>query len=293
MRVLVTGAGGQLGSAVCARLERGAKTAVVATRRGELDLADQTGTRTAIARHRPDWIVNCAAFTAVDLAETESEAAYAINDVALGAVAEAALDVGARVLHVSTDYVFSGAIESPNTYDESAPVGPLSVYGASKYAGEVRLLGAMPGALVLRTSWVYGGPEKNFLRAMLRLGESRRGGGEPLTVVDDQVGTPTDCFSLAEQIARLLEPDADELRGVIHASSAGETTWCRFAREIFRRVGWDVRVDPIRTEDWNAKNPGIARRPVRGVLENARLRVAGLDVMPDWEDGLARVLEKS
>ncbi len=140
--------------------------------------------------------------------------------------------------------------------------------------------------MILRTSWLYGGREENFLATMLRLGQERRSGGEPLRIVNDQYGTPTDCWSLARQIVRLVAEDGADLWGIVHASCEGETNWCEFAREIFKQLGWKVPVEAIPTSEF----PLRARRPAHSVLENRRLKERGVLELPRWEEALGRAL---
>lgn len=290
MRVVVIGGHGQLGAAVVVRLGADRRFETVVSGHQDLDIRERADVEALMQRERPRWVINCAAYTNVDEAEVEPELAYEVNDRAVGILGRAASDVGARLVHISTDYVFSGDFggEEPRRYTEEDVTGPVNVYGASKRAGEIRLLDIQPSALILRTSWLYGGRERNFLRTMVRLGEERRSGGEPLRVVDDQRGTPTDCWSLARQILRLLETDGGDLVGIVHAACEGETTWCGFAREIFAQLAWDVRVEPITTADY----PLRARRPAYSVLDNARLRRGGLLELPPWRDGLAEALRR-
>lgn len=254
-----------------------------------LDVTDEVAVATTIERERPDAIINCAAYTDVEGAEGDREAAFAVNDQGVGFVAAAAATHNARLIHISTDYVFSGQFHETECrpYVETDRIEPINVYGDSKLAGELRLAD-YGGALILRTTWLYGGCTKNFLSTMLRLGEQRRDGGEPLRVVDDVWGTPTDCFSLAEQIVRLLSPDAADLSGVVHASCEGKCTWFRFAQEIFSRIGWSVAVEPITSAEYSTR----ARRPEYSVLENRVLKQRGLLTLPTWQAGLARALQE-
>ena len=192
MKVLLTGREGQLGTALQASLPEG--VILIATGRSELDLADHAACRQAVRDHRPDWVLNAGAYTAVDRAESEADRAMAINAGAPQAFAEALRDTGGRLLQVSTDFVFNGAQGSPYRPDQA--LDPLGVYGATKAAGETAAL-ALPGARVLRTSWVYGPVGKNFCLTMLRLHAMKAAAGDPLGVVADQVGCPTATHTLA------------------------------------------------------------------------------------------------
>ena len=289
MKVVITGGQGQLGLAVAQELGRTPGVDEVVASRRDLDICQAQTVQKFMSRECPAWVINCAGYTDVEGAEDKSEAAYLVNERAVGFLADAVLEVKARLVHISTDYVFSGAFgdATPRSYTEEDPPGPINVYGASKLAGEIRLLAHAAPSLILRTSWLYGGREKNFLATMLRLGKQRRSSREPLRVVDDQYGTPTDCWSLARQIVRLLSEDGANLQGVVHASCEGKTNWCEFAREIFRQVGWDVPLEAISTAEF----PARARRPAHAVLENKRLKEHCLLELPPWREALARALK--
>jgi len=283
MRILLTGAGGQLGSTLVRSLAPLGE--IVAFDHAALDLADAGSLARACRDVAPRVIVNAAAYTAVDKAESEPALAHAVNGRAPGVLADEAAKLGALLVHYSTDYVFDGAKRS--AYRESDPVAPLGVYGASKLEGE-RAIAASPCAhLILRTSWVYAPHGRNFLATMLRLAETK----EEIRVVDDQRGAPTSCALLARETARLLSiPEALSARGLYHLTAGGEVTWCGFARAIFdrrARAGFAVpSVIAISTNEY----PTPARRPAYSVLDNARL---GADFgwrQPAWEEGLDEAL---
>lgn len=297
IRLLVTGARGQVGAEL-ARAFAG-RAEVTALDRDALDLADRGRIVTAVRAAAPDVILNAAAYTAVDRAEAEPGAAHAVNAVAPGILAEEAARSGALLVHYSTDYVFDGTKRSP--YVESDPTAPLSVYGASKLAGERAVAASGCAHVVLRTSWVYGPRGKNFMLTMLDLAATR----PELRVVDDQRGAPTSSIALARataalftgEAARAIEP-ADVARvksasGLYHATAAGETTWFGFAREIFaqraRRPGpafTAPKLTAIPTRDY----PTPARRPANSVLSSAKLAAAFGVAIPDWRQGLEEVL---
>ncbi|HVR74117.1 MAG TPA: dTDP-4-dehydrorhamnose reductase [Planctomycetota bacterium] len=287
MRIVVLGSRGQLGSKVVEALSAEPGLEVTGTDRGRLDVTDPGALEAGLRDLRPEWVINCTAYTDVEKAETEPEKAYLVNDAAVGFIADAALKCGARVLHVSTDYVFSGEFGGapPRPYLEEDAPGPLCVYAASKLAGERRLSGHGVHSSVLRTSWLYGGPGKTFLHTMLRVGSEALRAGRPVRVVADQRGTPTDAWSLAAQIRRVVLAGA---RGLFHAASVGEATWFDFTREIFTHAGLEVRLEPIGTADY----PTRARRPPYSVLENRKLDELGLNVMPPWKEGLARAWQR-
>ena len=296
MRIFVIGASGQLGTALCQELSTEGVEHTTADRH-ELDITRAEAVKDAVSHASPTWVVNCAAYTNVERAESERDLAFLDNDCAVGNVADAALSIAARVIHISTDYVFSGHFPDapPRPYTESDVPAPLNVYGASKLAGERRLLDHDVSATILRTSWLYGTPRQegrstsSFLEAMLRLGAERTRRGKPLRVVADQHGTPTDCRSLARQIVALIRSDDSQaLEGIVHASCKGETTWYEFATKIFRQCGWNLDVEPISSAEYPTKAP----RPMHSVLENRRLIDAGLERMPCWQDGLAETLRQ-
>lgn len=276
MRLLVTGSRGQLGRA----LER------AAPRRGhemfgvdlpELDVTDRGAVLAAVHTILPEAIVNCAAFTAVDAAESQPESAMAANGAAVGHLAAAANEVGATLVQVSTDYVFDGRSARP--YREDDPPGPLSSYGRSKLAGE-REAAAARSHLIVRTSWLFGERGANFVEAIRRQLDA---GNRTLKVVDDQHGCPTYAADLADALLRLLEVGA---RGIVHATNEGATTWWAFACEIVRQLGVPAEVEAIRT----AATDRPARRPQFSVLDGSRMTELLGSPLPPWQDALRRYL---
>ncbi|MCK2214706.1 dTDP-4-dehydrorhamnose reductase [Actinomadura sp. ATCC 31491] len=256
MRWLVTGAGGMLAADVLARITRTGEP-VLALGRAELDVRDRRAVRDFFAAYRPGAVINCAGWTAVDDAETHEAEALAVNGDAVRWLAEACERTGARLVQVSTDYVFDGTAAGP--YAEDAPTGPLNAYGRTKLAGERAAL--EHGQYVMRTAWLYGAHGVNFVRTMIRLAEER----PCLDVVDDQRGQPTWAADLADRLVRLA--GADLPPGVYHGTSAGETTWCGFAKEIFALLGADpARVRPVPSSAF----PRPARRPANSVLACGR-----------------------
>lgn len=255
---------------------------MVATDRASLDLASPDAIVAAMRALKPDLVVNAGAYTAVDAAERERDAACAVNATAPRVLAEEASRCGALVVHYSTDYVFDGSARSP--YDEDAPTAPLSVYGASKRAGEAAVLESGADALVFRTSWVYGLAGRNFLLTIRRLAAER----EELRIVDDQCGVPNWSRALARATARVLSLPGDRLRacrGLYHLSSTGSTTWCGFARAIVGTAA-RPRVVPIATAEY----PTPARRPAYGVLATGRFERTFGFALPAWQDALAECL---
>ena len=283
-RIIITGSSGQLARALGLRLGASADPARVwMPPEGDLDITDPERLRKAIREHRTDWIVNCAAYTAVDAAEKEAEKAYRINDAAVGLLADAALEGNAQLIHISTDYVFDGAKEVP--YVEDDPTGPVNVYGASKLAGEIRLRSHRVRSAILRTAWLYSEGPRNFLRWAVDSGRKALVTGEALPVVTDQVGSPTDVHSLAAQIEEVI---TGGLEGTFHAVAGGSATWFEFAAEIFSQMGLQVPLRPILGENLGR----LARRAGRVVLENRNLAALGRNRMPHWKDGLRGVIAR-
>lgn len=273
MRACVLGANGQLGRALTAALPE-----AVALTRAELDIGDAA----AVAAHdlgRYDVVVNAAAHTAVDRAETEPAAAWRANALGPAHLAAAAREHGFTLVHVSTEYVFDGT--APGPMREDTPLAPLGVYGASKAAGEIAALGA-PRHLVVRTSWVIG-DGGNFVATMARLAADGASPG----VVDDQIGRPTFAPDLAAAILALARRE----HGIVHVTGGGEpVSWCGLAREVFTRCGRDPGdVRAVSTAEYGADKPHLARRPANSVLDLGRLTRAGI-TMPDWREGLDALL---
>lgn len=271
MRILLTGRNGQVGWELERCLARAGDLA--AFDHQGLDLGDPESIRRLVRELRPDLIVNAAAYTAVDRAESEPELAFAVNATAPGVLAEEAKRLGALLIHYSTDYVFDGTKAGPYTEDDVP--NPLGVYGRSKLAGEQAVQASGCRHLILRTSWVYASRGRNFLLTMLKLGAER----PELRVVDDQYGAPTWAHDIAAATGQLL---ADPPDGLFHLTAAGSTTWYGFACEIMRQAGFKPVVRAIRTEDY----PVAARRPANSRLDTARLRLARGIALPAWEESL-------
>jgi dTDP-4-dehydrorhamnose reductase len=270
---LVIGAGGMLGTDLVHRL-RAHGHDVAALTRADLDVCAPDAVRRALREHRPATVVNCAAWTAVDDAETHEDAALAVNGTAVEALADACADVGATLVQISTDYVFDGRSDRP--YPEDAAPAPVSAYGRTKLVGERAVLGTGRG-YVVRTAWLYGAHGASFVRTMMRLAAER----DTVEVVDDQHGQPTWTGDLAEQIIALASSDAPP--GVYHGTNAGQTTWYGLAREVFTLLGLDPdRVRPTTTDRF----PRPAPRPAYSVLGHARWAEAGLAPMRHWREAL-------
>jgi dTDP-4-dehydrorhamnose reductase len=274
-RWLVTGAGGMLGQDLTAALAAAGADFTPLTR-AELDITDAAATLAKVQHHRPDIVVNCAAWTAVDDAEKHEDLALSVNGAGAANLAAACATAGARLMQPSTDYVFDGAGTQP--YAEDHPTGPRSAYGRTKLAGELAVLSLLPDhGYVLRTAWLYGAHGPNFIRTMIRLEASK----DTVAVVDDQHGQPTWTADLATQILRLGQSGAPA--GIYHATSSGQTTWMHLAREVFVLLGADPdRVTPTSS----AELARAAPRPAYSVLGHARWASAGLPPLPDWRESV-------
>lgn len=288
MRIAVTGTHGQLTRSL---VERGTAQGheVIAVGRPDLDLgtSDAAAVHAALAATRPDAIVNAAAYTAVDKAESERDLAFAINADGARAVAEAAARLGVQLVHVSTDYVFAG--DKAGTYGEADPTDPTGVYGESKLAGERAVLASGADAAILRTAWVYSPFGANFVKTMLRLAETR----DEVGVVDDQRGSPTSALDLADAVltvaVNLARTQAPELRGVFHAAGSGEGSWADLAEVVFSTArelnGPSATVRRIATTDY----PTPARRPANSRLSGDLLAERHGVRLPDWRESAAMV----
>ncbi len=277
MRYLITGASGMLGHDLQRAL--GGRD-VTALSRSELDVTDRDAVRDAVAGH--DVVLNASAYTRVDDAETHEDLAYAVNALGTENLAVAARQAGARLITLSTDYVFRGDASAP--YPEGAPRDPLNAYGRTKAAGEELALAAHPdGTYVVRTAWLYGEHGPNFVKTMLRLARSHN----TVSVVDDQRGQPTWTADLAAQLVALA--DSDAAAGVYHGTASGETTWHGFARAVFELAGLDpARVVPTTSADFVRP----AARPTYSVLGHAAWAAVGIPPMRDWREALAEAFER-
>lgn len=299
-KILLTGVNGQVGHALNHALTQSPLFVnVVGLDRAQLDLTDADAIRRAVDTFKPDLIINPAAYTAVDKAESESELAYAINAEAPKVLAEEAARIGAHLIHFSTDYVYSGSKVTP--YVESDKTGPLSVYGKSKLMGEEAIRAAGLPHLIFRTSWVYGAYGNNFLKTVIRLARER----DALRIVADQTGAPTSSRSIADALVNVLaktNADADdEIYGTYHLVNAGKTTWHGFATAIVeeylqmqQRKGWPVlKVTPaaiqaITTQEY----PTPAVRPANSSLDCGKLARDFSVRLPEWRDALTTEMKE-
>jgi dTDP-4-dehydrorhamnose reductase len=276
LRILITGKEGQVGWEL--RRSLAALGDVVATDRRTLDLRDSSAIPRTVRKIRPDIIVNAAAYTAVDNAESEADVAMQVNAIAPGILAEEAKRLGALLVHYSTDYVFDGSKKSPYK-EEDVPI-PLSVYGRSKLEGEQAITASKCRHLIFRTSWVYGSRGRNFLLTILKAAREK----PELRVVDDQFGAPTSSLAIADATARVLQLRAAQ--GLYHMTAGGQTSWFGFAQTILRNAAISTPVLPIRSDQYPAK----ATRPRNSVLDNSRLKGALGVSLPDWESQLEQVM---
>jgi dTDP-4-dehydrorhamnose reductase len=302
MKILLTGVNGQVGHALEAKLDAASRPVVlhevIALSRAGLDLSDVDAIRRAVRETQPELIINPAAYTAVDKAESEPELAYAINATAPQVLAEEAARIGAALIHFSTDYVYDGSKQGK--YVESDAVNPISVYGKSKLAGETAIRQVGLPHLILRTSWVYGAYGKNFLKTILRLAAER----DSLRVVADQWGAPTSSESIADAVTRLIgawNTENAAQTGVYHFTNAGETNWHGFATAIVAEYealqaerNWpalkakQMDIQPIGTADY----PTPAVRPANSRLDNSKLNNTFDIALSDWRDALRQVMRQ-
>lgn len=280
MKVAVFGAAGQVGRALSRATERRG-IAVAAFDREVADITDAVTIRAALARAGADVVVNAAAYTAVDKAESESARAFAVNRDGAANLARTAADAGLPLIHLSTDYVFDGT--KSRAYTEEDPIAPLGVYGRSKAEGEAAVLASKPNATILRTAWVYGLEGANFVKTMLRLGAER----DTLRVVHDQRGCPTFADDLADAVLTIAtKPRA----GIYHVTGQGEATWFEFATAIFANAARHGARVPHLVPITTAEYPTPARRPANSVLSNAKVKRTFAVELPHWNDGLSRML---
>lgn len=289
MKILITGASGQLGTEIQRQLKNGGSAlgpvperlknaTVIATDVNELDITDRDATIAFVRRHQPDTIISCAAFTNVDGCESNPEAAFKVNATGASNLAQAAERINARLIHVSTDYVFRG--EGNNPLDESERVDPKSVYGKTKALGEEYVKNFCHRYFIVRTAWLYGYAGKNFVKTIVNAGKKFG----KLEVVSDQLGNPTNAEDLAHHILQLA---VSHDYGVYHCTGEGICSWYEFASEIIRLSGVDATVAPCTSAEYSAKHPAAADRPAWSALENRMLACTVGNHMRDWKVALA------
>ena len=280
--IIVTGRHGQLGIAINKLLGGRPEYNLVNTDVEELDITDVDAVLKLAREVKPGIIINCAAYTAVDAAETHVDLNYRINAIGPRNLAIAATETNAKLVHISTDYVFPG--DSERALTEFDPTGPKSVYGRTKLAGEEFVKQFARRWFILRTAWLYG-EGKNFVRTMLKLSETH----DTLTVVNDQFGSPTSAAELAKAIAALMTTDN---YGLFHATAEGSTCWAEFASQIMRLAGKKTEVIPVTTEEYAKINPSTAPRPHYSILDNYMLRLTSEHRFAEWEDALKEYMSE-
>ncbi len=290
MKLLITGCGGQLGTELVRQLKDGKSSLgnipeqyinadVTAVDIAELDLTDQAAVDKFITDSKFDIIFNCAAYTNVDACETQTEAAYAVNALAPKYLAAAAEKIGAKLIHVSTDYVFAGNEPMPRV--ETDEVAPVTAYGKTKLEGEKFVKAECSKYFICRTAWLYGLNGKNFVKTILRIAKERGG----CSVVNDQFGNPTSCVDLAHTMLKLAVTDN---YGIYHCTCSGICSWFDFAKEFVRLAGIDVEVKPCTTAEYASKT----QRPAYSALDNAALRATVGDDMRDWRAAIAEYINE-
>ena len=278
MKLLVTGVKGQLGYDVCKVLSaRGIEHRGVDIE--DFDITNVQATHDYIAAYRPDGVIHCSAWTAVDRAEDELEKVRAVNAEGPRNIASVCKEIGAKLEYISTDYVFPGT--GDRFYEPDDPTGPLGAYGVTKLEGEQAVQALLERYFIVRVSWVFGKNGSNFIKTMLRLSETK----SELNVVCDQIGSPTYTADLAPLLCDMVE---SEKYGIYHATNEGICSWAEFAEEIFRLAGKDVKVNPVPTSEY----PTRAVRPLNSRMSKAKLEEMGFSRLPDWHDALARYLRE-
>ncbi|MDH5631304.1 MAG: dTDP-4-dehydrorhamnose reductase [Gammaproteobacteria bacterium] len=284
MKVLVTGANGQLGKEILLMLQASGED-VIGVTRDDIDFSKPDEVAKKIAKHKADWVINCAAYTQVDKAEEEKELAFLVNRDSAKAVAEGVSKYGGRLLHVSTDFIFDGTQSHP--YSENNIANPLGVYGQSKWEGEQAVCAVLPSAVILRTAWVYGMHGNNFVKTMLRLAAER----EELRVVDDQIGTPSWTKDIASTILMLIKKNAS---GIYNFTNEGVASWYDFATAIIEeatQLGLPCKtksIHPITSEDY----PTPAKRPHFSVLSKKKIRNMLDEPVRNWREGLVMMMKE-
>ena len=279
MNILITGSNGQLGNEMQISAKNFPNHHFIYTDVAELDICDKEALNAFVKSNDVNMIVNCAAYTAVDKAEDDVELCYKINAEAVKNIGEVATANGAKVIHVSTDYVFDGTNHVP--YTEDMPVCPSSVYGKSKLAGEEALISACSQAVIVRTAWLYSSFGNNFVKTMIKLGTER----ESLNVIFDQVGSPTYAADLAEAIMTIISHESF-VPGIYHYSNEGVCSWYDFTKSIHRKSDITCNVQAIETKDYPTRTP----RPHYSVLNKAKIKSTYGIAVPHWEDSLDKCL---
>ena len=284
MKILVTGANGMLAKEVQEKFEK--ENEIIATDVAELDITDEKAVMNYVMRTKPEYIINCAAYTAVDKAEENYELADKINGDGPKNLAKAAKSAGAKLVHISTDYVFGGNLDISKVYKEDDTKAPVTAYGKTKLHGEEEITGNTDEYYIFRTAWLYGIGGNNFVKTMTKLGSTR----EEISVVSDQHGSPTYAKDLTEIIYQAIEKKIPY--GIYNATNEGYTTWYEFTKEILAEQGIKCKVNPVTTEEYiEMMKVTQAKRPFNSQMSKAKLEACGIKV-PEWRDGLKRYLEE-
>ena len=285
MKILITGANGMLAKEVREKFRKGNE--IIATDVAELDITNEQGVMDYILKTKPDYIINCAAYTAVDKAEENYELADRINGDGPTNLAKAAKAAGAKLVHISTDYVFGGDLDISKDYSEDDPKAPVTAYGKTKLRGEEGIISNMDDYYIFRTAWLYGVGGNNFVKTMTKLGSTR----DEINVVADQHGSPTYAKDLTDIIYQAIEKKIPY--GVYHATNQGYTTWYDFTKEILAEQGIKCKVNPVTTEEYiEMMKITQAKRPFNSQMSKNKLLEQGINI-PEWKNGLKRYLEEA
>lgn len=277
MKILVTGCSGQLGYDVVRRLQD-LKIDCLGASRKDFDLTNESDTKNFIKNYKPDAVVHCAAYTAVDKADDERDICYRTNVLGTRYIAQACKDIDAKILYISTDYVFDGKGDKP--FEVTDIPNPINYYGKTKYEGELEIQNYVDKAFIVRISWVFGANGNNFVKTVLRLSRERK----ELNVVSDQIGSPTYTYDLAELISDMI---TTEKYGIYHATNEGCCSWYEFASAVFDMADINIKLNPIRTEDYPTK----ALRPKNSRLSKKSLDLNGFQRLPHWKNALEEYIK--
>jgi len=277
-KIMVTGSTGQLGYDVCKELERRGLP-YIGIGHNDIDITDKVKTKNFIKYHAPDAIIHCAAYTAVDNAESEPKKCFEVNEGGTSNIVEACKELDCKLIYISTDYVFSGSGTKPNEVSEKP--APQNVYGRSKLAGELIVQNSLEKYFIVRTSWVFGRNGNNFVKTMLRIAS----GKDEISVVSDQTGSPTYTVDLAQLLCDMV---VSHKYGVYHATNEGFCSWAEFAEEIFKTVGYEIKVNNITSEEYPTKAP----RPKNSRLSKSKLETEGFLLLPIWQDAIKRYVKE-
>ena len=285
MKILVTGANGMLAKEVKEKF--GKENEIIATDVAELDITNEKAVMDYIMNLKPEYIINCAAYTAVDKAEENYELADKINGDGPANLAKAAKSAGAKLVHISKDYVFGGELDVSKDYKEDDPKAPVTAYGKTKLRGEEGIEKNMEEYYIFRTAWLYGVGGNNFVKTMTKLGSTR----DEINVVSDQHGSPTYAKDLTEIIYQAINKKIPY--GIYNATNEGYTTWYEFTKEILAEQGIECKVNPVTTEEYiEMMKITQAKRPFNSQMSKAKLEECGIKI-PDWKDGLKRYLKEA